>query len=168
MSSTDYRVLGIDPGLTRLGFGVVEESSGRLKCLRTGTLKTKPGPSPQRLRTVFEGIGSLISEFRPAAVAVEKVFLKLNLKTGIPAIQAGGVALLAGALAGLNVFEYSPAQVKLSVSGTGTATKDQVQFMVARLLPGGPGPDTPDAADALAIAITHIHMRSMHELQAVR
>ncbi|MGI8425074.1 MAG: crossover junction endodeoxyribonuclease RuvC [Actinomycetota bacterium] len=168
MGSPPYRVLGIDPGLTRLGFGVVQEASGRLECLRTGTLCTSPGPSPERLRSVFEGIQALIHEFRPDAVAVEKVFLKLNLKTGVPAIQAGGVALLAGALAGLKVFEYSPAQVKLSVSGTGAATKDQVQFMVARLLPSGPAPDTADAADALAVAITHIHSRSILELQAVQ
>lgn len=154
-----FRVLGIDPGLTRLGYGIVETSGERLQCLQSGTLATSPGPSSGRLNHLFDGLARLVGEWRPDAMAVERVFLKANLKTGIPAIQAWGVALLAGAREGLEVTEYSPAEVKQTITGVGTAGKDQVRYMVEKLLTGAVAPDSPDAADALAVAITHLHSR---------
>lgn len=157
-----FRVLGIDPGLTRLGYGIVETSGERLQCLQclqSGTLATSPGPSSGRLNHLFTGLSRLVGEWRPDAMAVERVFLKANLKTGIPAIQAWGVALLAGAREGLEVTEYSPTEVKQTITGVGTAGKDQVRYMVEKLLTGAVTPDSADAADALAVAITHLHSR---------
>lgn len=160
---TGFRVIGVDPGLTRMGYGIVEESRGRLACLRSGTLATSPGPVPARLGQLFSGLQGLIREWSLDAMAVEGVFLKLNLKTGVSAIQASGVAMLAGSMEGLSICEYSPPQVKQSITGVGTASKDQVKFMVKRLLTGEVAPDTADAADALAVAITHINSRTNHD-----
>lgn len=160
MKDNGLRVIGVDPGLTRMGYGVVHESGGKLTCVTSGTLATTPGPSPVRLRHVYIGLRRLIAEWSPDAMAVERVFLKLNLKTGIPAIQAGGIALLAGAMEGLEVTEYSPAQVKQAITGVGTASKDQVRYMLKALLAGEVSPDTADASDALAVAITHVNSRT--------
>jgi len=158
---TDLRVLGIDPGLTRMGWGVVEQAGGTLNPLASGTLVSSPGEHAGRLRTIFTGLQGLIATWGPGAVAVEKVFLKINLNTGVASIQAAGIAMLAAALADVAVHEYSPAQVKLAVVGNGSATKDQVQFMIRRLLGAAAVPDTADAADALAVAVTHLNSQSI-------
>jgi crossover junction endodeoxyribonuclease RuvC len=152
------RTLGIDPGLTRMGFGVVEQEGGRLRALACDTVVTRPADLlPDRLRVIFEGVSAAIAAWAPDAVAVERLFFKMNARTLIPAAQASGVAVLAAARAGLPVFEYAPLEVKMAVVGSGTASKDQMAFMVRRLLSGSFHTDTPDAADALAVAICHLH-----------
>jgi crossover junction endodeoxyribonuclease RuvC len=164
------RVLGIDPGLTRLGYGVVEEARGQLAELAAGTFETSPEtPTPTRLLLTFERLTDLIVRWAPDAVAVERVFFKVNARTAVPAMQAAGVALLAAARSGAEVFEYPPLEVKRGIAGTGTATKEQVRFMVDQLVgPGGSGERGrrgPDTTDALAVAICHLHARRLRGLQ---
>ena len=159
------RTLGIDPGLTRMGVGVVEQEGSRLTALSCDTIVTSPGePVARRLDVVFEALSEAIREWRPDAVAVERIFYKMNARTLVPVAQASGVALLVAARAGTEVYEYAPLEVKLAVVGTGSASKDQMRFMVARLLSGSFRTDTPDAADALAVAICHIHSRKVRAL----
>ncbi|GAC1369799.1 MAG: crossover junction endodeoxyribonuclease RuvC [Actinomycetota bacterium] len=156
------RTLGIDPGLTRMGIGVVEEEGCRLTALLCDTIVTSPAdPVAHRLDVIASGVQAAIDAWQPDAVAVERIFFKLNAKTLIPVAQASGVALLAAARGGLEVFEYAPLEVKLAVVGNGAATKEQVQFMVSRLLKGTFRTETPDAADALAVAICHLHSRKV-------
>jgi crossover junction endodeoxyribonuclease RuvC len=162
-----HRVLGVDPGLTRMGFGVVDEKAGRLVELAAGTLQSPAdGPTPSRLAGLFDRLTELLAGWRPDSVAVERVFFKVNARTAVPAMQAAGVALLAAARSGADVREYTPLEVKMGVVGTGTASKDQVRFMVERLL-GSPGSRRgPDTTDALAVAICHLHGRRIRALEA--
>lgn len=161
-----YRVLGIDPGLTRLGYGVVEEAGGTLAELAAGTFESSPeAATAGRLLLVFERLTGLLAQWEPDAVAVERVFFKVNARTAVPAMQAAGVALLAAAHSGADVQEYTPLEVKQAVAGTGTASKEQVRFMVERLVGSrrpGRGPDT---TDALAVAICHLHSRRIRALE---
>ena len=152
------RVLGIDPGLTRCGLGVVEGSVGRpLSMVAVGVVRTPPTLDlALRLCEIERGIESWIDEHRPDAVAVERVFSQHNVRTVMGTAQASGVALLVAARRGLPVALHTPSEVKAAVTGSGRAGKDQVAAMVTRLL-RLPAPPTPaDAADALALAITHI------------
>lgn len=159
------RTLGIDPGLTRMGVGVVEQAGSRLTALLCDTVVTSPAePVALRLDRIYRGVKAVIDAWSPDAVAVERIFFKMNAKTLIPVAQASGVAMLVAAQAGLEVFEYAPLQVKLAVVGNGAATKDQMQFMVTRLLKGTFTTGTPDAADALAVAITHLHSRKVRAI----
>ena len=154
------RVMGIDPGLTRLGYAVVEEAAGKMTALDAGVVATSK-TSSSRLMGIFEQLSALMARWSPGEVAVERVFMKANQKTAIGAIQAAGIAQVAAGLRGAAVFEYAPTEVKQSVVGTGTADKNQVRFMVARIL-GVEAPELPDAADALAVAITHLHSRKLN------
>jgi crossover junction endodeoxyribonuclease RuvC len=159
------RTMGIDPGLTRMGVGIVEQEGNRLTAVACETIVTSPGdPVARRLDAVFEALSGMLHQWRPDAVAVERIFYKMNARTLIPVAQASGIALLVAAQAGLDVYEYAPLEVKLAVVGTGSATKDQMQYMVARLLKGTFRTDTPDAADALAVAICHLHSRKVRAL----
>lgn len=161
------RVMGIDPGLTRLGFGLVEAEKGNLSRGASGTIRTPAGPGDaERLLTLFDRLAQLIEDYRPEEIAIERVFLNLNERTAVPVMRASGVALLAAAKWGAPVYEYSPLEVKQAVAGVGSATKDQVRFMVQRILGLEELPKDADAADALALAITHIHSRKMRALQA--
>jgi crossover junction endodeoxyribonuclease RuvC len=163
-----YRVLGIDPGLTRMGYGVVEEVAGRLTELAAGTLASAPAdPISGRLLGVFERLTELLARFEPDGVAVERVFFKVNARTAVPAMQAAGVALLVAARAGVDVEEYTPLEVKMAVAGTGTADKEQVRFMVERLVGSPPGGARrgADTTDALAVAVCHLHSRQIRSLQ---
>jgi crossover junction endodeoxyribonuclease RuvC len=164
------RVLGIDPGLTRLGYGVVEEARGKLTELAAGTFETSPEmAAPARLLLTFERLTELIAHWAPDAVAVERVFFKVNARTAVPAMQAAGVALLAAARSRTDVYEYPPLEVKRGIAGTGTATKEQVRFMVDQLVgsrrssAAGAGERRrgPDTTDALAVAICHLHARRL-------
>jgi len=156
------RTMGIDPGLTRMGVGIVEQEGSHLTALACDTIVTSPAdPVSRRLDAVFEGLSASVQTWRPDAVAVERIFYKMNARTLIPVAQASGIALLVAARAGIDVFEYAPLEVKLAVVGTGAATKDQMRFMVARLLGGSFRTDTADAADALAVAICHLHSRKV-------
>jgi crossover junction endodeoxyribonuclease RuvC len=150
-------VLGIDPGLSRCGYGCVTRVSGRYTPVAGGYVTTSPGePLHARLRTLHAELVELIRELSPAAVVVEKVFFQNNARTAMPVGQASGVALLAAAQAGCEVAEYTSNEVKLAVAGYGGAGKSQVQQMVARLLGLEAVPRPPDAADALALALCHL------------
>jgi len=153
------RVLGVDCGTEYTGFGVVELCLDEtLICLTCGAIKLSPRePLPRRLATIFERLGVIIQEHQPDNVAIEDVFYALNVKSALKLGQVRGVAMLAASSAGLEVTEYSPLSIKSAVVGYGRAEKPQVQYMVTRLLNLTEIPEPPDAADALAIAICHLH-----------
>lgn len=150
-------VLGIDPGLTRCGYGVVGREGSVLSARAGGVITTDPAsPTPQRLITVFTEIRSLVAEHRPDAVVVERVFFQVNARTAMATGQAAGVALAAAAEAGCEIVQYTSNEVKQAVVGYGSATKTQVQRMVGSLLRLATPPQPPDVADALALAICHL------------
>lgn len=156
------RVFGIDCGTEITGFGVVEScESGRearLQCHAMGGIRlAKNCALPVRLEQVYRELTAELEKWQPDVVAVEEVFYSVNAKSALKLGQVRGVALLAAACAGLPVAEYAPLRIKSSVVGYGLAKKEQVQFMVARLLGLAELPEPADAADALAIAICHIH-----------
>ncbi len=158
------RTLGVDPGTARMGFGVVESTGGgnTMRAVEYGVLATTSADSlPVRLRFLYAGIRDLIAAHGPSAVAIESLFFNLNVRTALAVGHARGVALLAAAEAGVEVFEYSPQQVKGAVVGYGKASKEQVQLMIAALLGLEATPHPDDAADALAIAICHVHSARM-------
>ncbi|HLN15604.1 MAG TPA: crossover junction endodeoxyribonuclease RuvC [Acidimicrobiales bacterium] len=152
-------VLGIDPGLSRCGYGLVGRSDpGRPAVARAaGVIETAPdGPVPARLAVVAAELRALVEEFAPDTVAVERLFFQVNVRTAVSVGQVSGLALVAAAEAGCAIVEYSANEVKLAVAGHGDASKREVQQMVARLL-SLPGPiEPPDAADALALALCHL------------
>jgi crossover junction endodeoxyribonuclease RuvC len=152
------RVLGIDPGLTRCGVGVVEGSLGRpLTLLDVNVLRTSSHlPVAERLVTIEKGLDAWLDEFRPDAVAVERIFARSDSSTIMGTAQASGIALVVAARRGLPVALHTPSEVKAAVSGSGWADKAQVGAMVARILRLDAPPKPADAADALALAITHI------------
>lgn len=155
------RVLGVDPGLSRCGIGVVDGPAGRPRVVRAGVVRTPHGtPTAQRLVRVFEEVGSLISDCRPDAVAVERVFFNTNVSTAIGVSQAAGVVLLAAAQARLPVVEYTPSEVKAAVAGNGAAEKEQVGYMVRALLRLADVPRPADVADALALALCHLQAQA--------
>jgi crossover junction endodeoxyribonuclease RuvC len=152
------RVLGIDPGLTRCGMGVVEGSVGRpLSLVDVNVLRTSSHlPVPERLVTIEKGIDAWLDEYRPDAVAVERVFARSDVSTVMGTAQASGIAMVCAARRGLPIALHTPSEVKAAVSGNGRADKSQVGAMVARILRLDAMPKPADAADALALAITHI------------
>ena len=150
-------VLGIDPGVSRCGYGAVAAEGSSLSALACGVIRTPPGdPLPDRLAALQGELERLLSELRPAAVAVERVFFQANVRTAMSVGLASGLALAAAARAGVPVGQYTPNEVKQAVAGYGAAGKAQVQAMVARLLHLPEAPKPPDAADALALAICHL------------
>src|SRR6266403_3956713 len=162
------RVLGIDCGTEYTGYGVVELlDDERLVCIVCGAIKVSPrDPMPTRLSRISIGLQELICEHHPDHAAIEDVFYALNVKSALKLGQVRGVAMLAAATAGLDVAEYSPLSIKSAVVGYGKAEKHQVQQMVMRLLNLDQIPASPDAADALAIAICHLHTAATKERQA--
>ncbi|MBO3741101.1 crossover junction endodeoxyribonuclease RuvC [Actinoplanes flavus] len=152
------RVLGIDPGLTRCGVGVVEGVPGRLgKLIAYQVVRSEPDEDiAHRLLHLDRALAGLVEQYQPDSVAVERVFSQHNARTVMGTAQASGVAILAGARAGLPVQTYTPSEVKAAVTGSGTADKAQVTAMVTRLLRLAAPPKPADAADAIAIAICHI------------
>jgi len=151
------RILGVDPGLTRCGVGVVDVGADRRALfVHAGVIRTPPdAPLEQRLLAVSRGILALITEFGPQAVAVERVFAQHNLRTVMGTAQASGIALAAAAEHGLPVGLHTPSEVKASITGYGSADKRQVGTMVMRILGLDDIPKPADAADALALAICH-------------
>lgn len=152
------RVLGIDPGLTRCGVGIIDGALGRpLTEVFHGVIRT---PSEHeigdRLRVIAEQLARYISEYRPDCVAIERVFSQVNVRTVMGTAQASGVAVLVAAQANLPISTYTPSEVKAAISGSGRADKQQVQHMVTRVLRLGSIPQPADAADALAIACCHV------------
>ena len=161
------RVLGIDCGTEHTGYGVVElGDDSKLVCLACGAIQLSPRePLPTRLATIFDRLAAIIAEHRPDRVAIEDIFYALNVKSALKLGQVRGVAMLAASSAGLEVAEYSPLSIKSAVVGYGKADKRQVQHMVTRLLSLAEIPQSPDAADALAIAICHLHTSATLERQ---
>ncbi len=152
----DRPVLGIDPGLSRCGYGAVARSGARFEAVAYGVLRTDPkAPLPTRLATLEADLEALVAEIRPGAVAVERVLFQVNARTAISVGQASGLALAVAARAGVPVVQYSPNEVKLAVTGDGAADKAAVQMMVTKLLDLPRAPQPPDAADALALALCH-------------
>jgi crossover junction endodeoxyribonuclease RuvC len=151
------RILGLDPGLGTTGWGLIEAEGNRLAHIANGQIRTDTSASlAQRLSTLADQLEALIADHSPGAAAVEEVFVNKNPQSTLKLGQARGVVLMCAARAGIEVGEYSPALVKKAVVGTGGAEKAQVHAMVSRLLPGVKIAG-PDAADALAVAITHAH-----------
>jgi len=152
------RVLGVDPGLTRCGVGVVEGVPGRTcQLVAVDVLTTDPGDDlAARLLALDTALTEMVAAYRPDAVAVERVFSQHNVRTVMGTAQAGAVAVLAAARAGLPVQTYTPSEVKAAVTGSGQADKAQVTAMVTRLLRLAEPPRPADAADALALAICHV------------
>ena len=164
------RVFGIDCGTEITGFGVVESDAAgrqpRLVCKAMGAIRLKKTLSTaERLEQVFRELSAQLEQWRPEVVAIEEVFYSVNAKSALKLGQVRGVALLAAATQKLPVAEYAPLKIKSSVVGYGLAKKEQVQFMVARLLELAELPQPADAADALAVAICHIHTAQTLRLQ---
>ncbi|NUM54867.1 MAG: crossover junction endodeoxyribonuclease RuvC [Candidatus Hydrogenedentes bacterium] len=152
------RVLGFDPGTATTGYGVVEGKGTRLTHIAHGVISTPANtPFSARLHTIHEETARLIAEYRPDAVAVEKLYFSRNVTTGISVAQSRGVIALAAEMAGLPIGEFSPLEVKNAVVGYGKATKQQVQNMIKILLNLDAAPRPDDAADALALAICQVH-----------
>ena len=167
------RVFGIDCGTEFTGYGVVEMDhearNPKLVHCVAGTIRlNKKEKTPQRLAQVYSELTALMALHAPDCVAIEEVFFSANAKSALKLGQVRGVAMLAAATCGLPVAEYAPLSIKSSVVGYGLAGKEQVQFMVRRLLENENAFDSPDAADALAIAICHIHTSQTLELQGAR
>ncbi len=159
------RVLGIDPGTATTGYGVVEEVRGELKSLAFGVIKTPSDQSlPTRLQSIYRAMKELATKWEPDASAVEELFFSRNVRTAMSVGHARGVTLLALADAGLIVAEYTPLVIKQAVTGYGSADKAQMQEMVRLLLGLAKVPRPDDAADALAVAICHLHSARLSAL----
>mgnify|MGYP001056065226 CR=1 FL=1 len=160
MSRAPIRILGIDPGLRRTGWGIIDSDGNRLTFVGCGSVETREGTAlAERLRAIHDGLAEVLREFVPLEAAVEQTFVNKDGVATLKLGQARGVAMLAPALAGISVAEYAPNQIKKTVVGAGHADKTQIQVMLKILLPKA-DPRSADAADALAIAITHAHHRT--------
>ncbi len=149
-------VLGIDPGSRITGYGIVKSSQAAISYLGSGCINTGSGPLYQRLMIIFQAVGTLIEQFQPTVMAIEETFLAKNVQSTVKLAEARGAAMVAGAKAGLKVYEYTPMQIKQAVVGYGAAQKNQVQYMVRQILKLSGTPQT-DAADALACALCHAY-----------
>jgi crossover junction endodeoxyribonuclease RuvC len=159
------RILGIDPGLRRTGWGVIEIDGNRLTYLGCGSVEPPDNlPLARRLLAIHAGLTKVLGDFEPAEAAVEQTFVNKDGVATLKLGQARGVAMLAPAMCGITVAEYAPNQVKKTVVGAGHADKNQILVMLKILLPKA-DPKSPDAADALAIAITHAHHRASTALR---
>lgn len=150
-------ILGIDPGSRLTGYGVIRQTGRKLEYLGSGCIRTAVDDLPTRLKRIYAGVSEIILQFQPDTFAIEQVFMARNADSALKLGQARGAAIVAAVNNDLPVFEYAARQVKQSVVGTGAADKLQVQHMVKTLLKLPASPQA-DAADALAIAITHSHM----------
>lgn len=156
MTPSRRRVLGIDPGSRSTGYGLVDDRQDGLRYVASGCVRTSGAVFAERLATIYRGVGQVIAEQAPSEFAIEEVFVAHNPAAALKLGQARGVAIAAAVGAGLGVREYASRAVKLAVVGTGRASKAQVQYMVRALL-GLADLPTPDAADALAVAICHVN-----------
>ena len=150
------RILGIDPGSRITGFGVIEVVQGKFSYVTSGCIRVAGESLPQKLKSIFECVSEIVTEFAPTEMAIEQVFMRNNVDSALKLGQARGAAICAGVTQGLEVFEYTPTQIKQAVVGKGHADKTQVQFMVRALLKL-PAVPQEDAADALACALCHRH-----------
>ncbi len=152
------RILGIDPGIALVGWGVIDSESGRFSVVDYGCIKTTSDMSTEdRLKSVYDQLDEIIVKYRPGSMAVEELFWNTNQKTGIIVAEARGVILLCAKVHGVEIFEYTPLQVKQAIVGYGRAEKRQVMAMVTAFLSLKEPPKPDDTADALAIAVCHAH-----------
>ncbi|MBW1924336.1 MAG: crossover junction endodeoxyribonuclease RuvC [Deltaproteobacteria bacterium] len=160
------RVLGVDPGSRITGYGIVEKSERMLRCVRSGQIKTRKGaPFPEKIHQIFQGIRDLIETYHPRQMAIEDIFYAKNVKSSLKLGHARGAALVAATEAGLDIYEYTPLEIKKAVVGYGRASKEQVGAMVRVILKLDAVPG-PDAADALAAAICHLNWIRLDPRQA--
>ena len=161
------RVIGVDPGTAITGWGIVEGEGNELKLVACGTINTMAGtPLPQRLAVIYQGLVKIIQQWQPKSAAIEELFFSRNAKTAMTVGQGRGVAILALVHANLPIVEYKPLEVKQAVTGYGGADKLQIQQMVKLLLSLDDIPRPDDAADALAIAICHLHSARLRLLES--
>ncbi|MCA3732117.1 MAG: crossover junction endodeoxyribonuclease RuvC [Phenylobacterium sp.] len=166
MNPAPLRILGLDPGLRKTGWGMIRVEGNRLSHLGHGVIAPdEKAPFSERLLALFDGISAVVADWSPDEAAIEETFMNTNAASALKLGHARAAALLAPAKAGLPVAEYAARLVKKSVVGTGAADKDQVAFMIARILPGSAGASA-DAADALAVAVAHAHARTRGRLAA--
>ena len=159
-------ILGLDPGTAITGFGLIDARGASYDLVEYGTLRTSPPASAAaRLVTLYDALLELLHRVQPEQVAIEELFFNRNTTTAVPVGQARGVLLLGCAQQKLPIAEYTPLQVKQALTGYGRAEKQQIQYMVARLLRMDAPPKNDDAADALAIAITHAHYYNGRKLR---
>ena len=156
-------IMGIDPGLANTGWGIIEVSGSRKRCVAYGCFTTSAeDPTDTRLKVIHDGIRSVIARYRPTELGIESIFFAANVRSAIATGQARGAALVAVAADGLAVGEYTPLQIKQTVVGNGTADKKQVQYMVRVILGLDHEPRPDHAADALGAAICHAHFRTYY------
>ncbi|MGH6869757.1 MAG: crossover junction endodeoxyribonuclease RuvC, partial [Methylocella sp.] len=159
MQQAAIRIIGVDPGLRNMGWGIVEVLGSKLAYVASGSVRSNARmPLATRLRELHEGLAGIVSEYAPMEAAVEETFVNRDPQSALKLGQARGIALVVPALAGLPVAEYAANLIKKTVTGTGHAEKAQIAMMVKTLLPGSGAQDA-DAADALAVAITHARVR---------
>ena len=150
------RILGIDPGTGILGFGVIDVAKGKVQLVDGGVIRTPVKEDDAvRLQTIYEELTDIIAATKPTIMSVEKLFFSRNVSTAMTVSQARGVVLLCGKQAGMDIFEYTPMQIKLAVTGYGKADKKQMQEMVRTILGLQEVPKPDDCADAIAAALTH-------------
>jgi crossover junction endodeoxyribonuclease RuvC len=155
------RVVGVDPGLGRCGYAVVDQGAGRTEAVRYGTIHTHGDQVAPRLAELAERFRAVVAEARPDCLAIERLFVNANVRTAMAVGQASGVVLLVAAEHGLPVTSYTPSQVKRTMAGVGTAPKEQVGYMVRAALGLAAVPTPADTADALAVALCHLHHLGM-------
>jgi len=159
------RILGIDPGYAIMGWGVIEKKGNTLIPLGYGAITTdKDMPMPARLKHLYSSLMDVIAEYQPEEASIEELYFHTNAKTVIFVGEARGVAVLACANSGVEIFEYTPLQIKTSITGNGRAEKKQVQAMVTRLLSLNEVPKPDDTADAIAAAICHSYVGQAHKM----
>lgn len=156
-SLSTVRILGIDPGSRITGYGIVDAEKTKVRFVDCGLVKVDGDDFSLRLKNIFDALGDVIAEFRPAELAIEKVFVHRNVTSALKLGQARGAAMLAAATRELRVYEYSPNEIKQAITGRGHADKTQIQHMIRVLMGLREAPAT-DAADALAVAICHAHL----------
>lgn len=162
-------ILGVDPGIAIMGYGLINYEGNRLSVIDYGAVTTEPKSSmPERLSIIYRGLKDIINKYNPEAFSVEELFFNKNVKTALTVGHARGVILLAAYEAGLNIYEYTPLQVKQAIVGYGRAEKIQIQQMVKIILNLSSIPKPDDAADALAIAICHANSSHAGEMFRIK
>lgn len=158
------RILGIDPGYAIIGLGVIDYEGNKFKTVDYTAITTQAGtPTPLRLQKIFNDLNEYIDKYRPDAVAVEELFFNSNQKTAIHVAQARGVIIVSAVNKGIELFEYTPLQIKQAVTGYGRADKQQIQQMVKMMLNLNAVPKPDDVADALAVAVCHAHSHTINK-----
>ncbi|MFH1212703.1 MAG: crossover junction endodeoxyribonuclease RuvC [Candidatus Neomarinimicrobiota bacterium] len=158
MNAAEFTVLGVDHGLNRTGYAVITQAGHKFTCLTGGTIVTTPRESlEQRLKHIYDELSAIIQQWQPGAMAVEEAIYAQNVRTALLMGQARGAVLIAGANAGLKIAQYAPKKIKSAVVGNGSAAKEQVQFMVSRILGLTQPPESFDTTDAMAVAICHLN-----------